>query len=90
MVSLEARMHGLPVIYSRRGGLPETQVEGVTGLALPEVTPEAIADAVIALRADPARYAEMSMRAPDGLEGYSIEHMVNAYVRAYLDELESM
>src|SRR5262249_45918482 len=70
MVSLEARMYGLPVIYSRRGGLPETQIAGVTGLALDDVTPAAIADAVVALRSDPARYAEMSRRAPLGLEEF--------------------
>lgn len=90
MVSVEARMYGLPVIYSRRGGLPETQVDGVTGLALPEVTPAAIADAVVALQSDPERYAEMTRRAPVGLEGYAIEHMVDAYVREYLADLASL
>ena len=90
MVSLEARMYGLPVIYSRRGGLPETQTDGVTGLGLPEVTPEAIADQVVRLQSDPHRYAEMSRRAPMGLEVFSIERMVDAYVTEYLEELASL
>ncbi len=90
MVSLEARMHGLPVIFSRRGGLPETQIEGVTGLGLAEVTPEEIADQVVLLQSDPGRYAEMSRRAAIGLEEFSIERMVDAYVKEYLDELASL
>jgi glycosyltransferase involved in cell wall biosynthesis len=90
MVSLEARMHALPVIYSRRGGLPETQIDGITGLGLAQVTPEEIADTVVRLQSDPAGYAEMSRRAPAGLEEFSIEAMVDAYVRDYLEELASL
>jgi glycosyltransferase involved in cell wall biosynthesis len=90
MVSLEARVYGLPVIYSRRGGLPETQIEGVTGLALAEVSPEAIADAVVELQSNPDRYAEMSRRARVGLEEYQIERMVDAYVGEYLNELAAL
>jgi glycosyltransferase involved in cell wall biosynthesis len=90
MVSLEARMHGLPVIYSRRGGLPETQIDGVTGLGLPEVTPEAIADQVVRLQSDPAGYAEMSRRATLGLEEFSIETMIESYLREYLEVLSSL
>jgi glycosyltransferase involved in cell wall biosynthesis len=90
MVSLEARMHGLPVIYSRRGGLPGTQIDGVTGLSLPEVTPERIADQVVALVSDPARYAQMCRRAADGLDEFSIERMVEAYVKDYVQALASL
>jgi glycosyltransferase involved in cell wall biosynthesis len=90
MVSLEARMYGLPVIYSRRGGLPETQLEGVTGLALARITPEEIADKVVALQSSPERFAEMSRRAPLALEEFSIERMVDSYVEQYLAELASL
>lgn len=90
MVSLEARMHALPVIFSRRGGLPETQIDGVTGLGLAEVTPEEIADLVIRLQSDPDRYAQMSHRAAIGLEEFSIEKMVQTYVDDYMEELASI
>jgi glycosyltransferase involved in cell wall biosynthesis len=90
MVSVEARMYGLPVIYSRRGGLPRTQVDGLTGLSLAEVTPEHIADRVVALVSDPQRYTEMCRRALDGLDEFSIERMVEAYVRDYMLELASL
>jgi glycosyltransferase involved in cell wall biosynthesis len=90
MVSVEARMYGLPVIYSRRGGLPGTQIDGVTGLALAAVTPEEIAAKVEQLVSDPARYAEMCRRAPQNLAEFSFDHMINAYVRDYLEELERL
>jgi glycosyltransferase involved in cell wall biosynthesis len=90
MVSLEARMYGLPVIYSRRGGLPETQVEGTTGLALGSVTAEEIAAKVVELQARPDRYAEMSRAAPGGLESFTIDRMIDAYVEDYVEALAAM
>lgn len=90
MVSLEARMYGLPVIYSRRGGLPETQVEGTTGLALGEVSAEEIAAKVVELQASPERYAEMSRAAPVGLESFTIDRMIDAYVEDYVEALAAM
>jgi glycosyltransferase involved in cell wall biosynthesis len=83
MVSLEARLHGLPVIYADRGGLPETQIDGVTGIKLHETTPETIAQAIQGLQEDPHRYASMRAAAPAGLESFSIEKMVDAYVTEY-------
>lgn len=83
MVSLEARRHGLPVIYSDRGGLPETQIDGQTGLKLARPTAVEIAAAVVALQSDPARYRRMRRRAPIGLEEFSIEKMVQSYVNEY-------
>jgi glycosyltransferase involved in cell wall biosynthesis len=83
-------MRGIPVIYSRRGGLPGTQIDGETGLALAEVTPEEIAAKVVQLVSDPVRYAAMCRRAPEGLEEFSIEAMVDAYIKDYLEEFASM
>src|SRR5262249_30246081 len=90
LVSLEARMHGLPVIYSRRGGLPGTQLEGVTGLGLDAVTAEEIAAKIVSMVSDPARYAQMCRRAPEGLEEFSIDTMIAGYLRDYVTELETM
>jgi glycosyltransferase involved in cell wall biosynthesis len=90
MVSVEARMYGLPVIYSRRGGLPGTQIDGVTGLALAQVTPEEIADKVAQLVSDPARYREMCRRASIGLGEFSIETMVDCYVNDYMQALATL
>jgi glycosyltransferase involved in cell wall biosynthesis len=83
MVSLEARRYALPVIYSHRGGLPETQIDGLTGLKLPSPTAEEITRAILSLQSDRARYMQMRQRAPVGLDEFSIETMVQSYVDQY-------
>ncbi len=56
--ALLAMAHGVPVIASRVGGLPEAVEEGVTGL-LTENRAEEIARAIVRLRADPALAGRM-------------------------------
>jgi glycosyltransferase involved in cell wall biosynthesis len=90
MVSLEARMRGVPVIYSRRGGLEGTQIDGVTGLALGEVSPEEIERKIIMLVSDPGRFATMSLAAPQGLEEFSIQAMIDSYLEDYQQAFGSM
>lgn len=46
MIVPEAYMHGVPVIVSRRGGLPETVQEGQTGFAYDPLEPGALRAAV--------------------------------------------
>jgi glycosyltransferase involved in cell wall biosynthesis len=50
---------GVPVVAAAVGGLRETVVDQKTGLHVPPRDPEAIADAVGRLLADPALRAEM-------------------------------
>jgi glycosyltransferase involved in cell wall biosynthesis len=83
MVSLEARRYGLPVIYSNRGGLPETQIDGLTGLRLATPNSAEIASAILSIQSDPTRYAQMQLQAPLGLDEFSIEKMVQSYVSEY-------
>lgn len=56
---LEAQAMGVPVIGTRVGGVPETIRENETGLLVPPHDPEALAQAIIALAADPARRRTM-------------------------------
>ena len=51
LTQLEALGHGLPVIASRHCG--QVVEDRVSGLVLPEVSPEAIADAIMQLVRDP-------------------------------------
>ncbi|MBK6854872.1 MAG: glycosyltransferase [Burkholderiales bacterium] len=44
LASIEAAAAGLPVVVTRHGGLPETVVEGVTGLVVPEGGVDELAD----------------------------------------------
>lgn len=85
IVSIEARAHGIPAIYSPRGGIPETQINSRTGLMLREVTAEEIADKVEQLTSDAKRYEQMRRAAPEGLQPYRLEVMIEAYVEEYLN-----
>ena len=60
---LEAMAHGCLVIASRQGGIPETVVDGETGVLLDSPTPSAIAAAVRQIVADGPRFERMSRAA---------------------------
>jgi len=60
---LEAMSTGTPVAATRHGGIPEAVEEGVSGLLVPERDPEALAEAMFQLAADPDRYSKMGAAA---------------------------
>jgi glycosyltransferase involved in cell wall biosynthesis len=53
MVLLEAAAAGKPVVATDHGGIPEAVTDGVTGYLVPERDPDALADRLVALLADP-------------------------------------
>jgi phosphatidyl-myo-inositol dimannoside synthase len=59
MVFLEAAACGRPVVAGTSGGAPEAVREGVTGHVVDPRSPDAVADAICVLLADPARAAAM-------------------------------
>jgi len=59
MVALEAMACGVPVVASAVGGLLDSVADGVTGVLVPPRDPDALAAALRALLADPARRAAM-------------------------------
>lgn len=63
LVALESMACGTPPIVTRVASLPELVEDGVTGFVVPPNDPAAIAAAVRALAADPARRQEMGRRA---------------------------
>jgi len=62
---LEAMASGLPCIATAVGGIPEWVEDGVTGLLIRPHDPEAVADAILLLAADPDLRARMGAAARD-------------------------
>ena len=62
LVTLEAMCHGLPVVASRAGGIPDKVVDGETGRLVEPGDAQALADALRPLLASPARRTEMGER----------------------------
>ena len=60
---IEAQALGVPAIVTDVGGLPEIVGDGETGLVVPPRDARALADAIMALVADPARRAAMGAAA---------------------------
>ena len=58
-VAIEAMAEGVPVIGTRHAGIVEAVVDGETGLLVPQADPRALAAAIQALCADPARRRAM-------------------------------
>jgi starch synthase len=61
-VTLEAMAHGLPVVATRAGGIPDKVLEGVTGRLVAPGDADALATALADVAGDPARREEMGRR----------------------------
>ncbi len=62
LVALEAMAAGTPVVVTSTGGLGDLVRPDETGLVVPPARPDALADAVRGLLADPQRRAAMALR----------------------------
>ncbi len=80
---VEAQACGLPVVASRFGGFPEVVDEGRTGLLYPPRDHAALAEAVSALLADPARRAAMAAAAPPWAAQFAWPAVVDRVEEAY-------
>jgi glycosyltransferase involved in cell wall biosynthesis len=77
---LEAYMHGVPVIVSRRGGLPELVEEGRTGLTYEPLEPGALREAVNVFLRDRPILQDMRRLALEKAKYFTLERMRAQYL----------
>jgi glycosyltransferase involved in cell wall biosynthesis len=77
-------MAGVPAIVSRVGGLPETVVDGQTGLVVAPDNPNELAAAIVRLLEDEASRAILGARAKGrALEKYDMARCIDKYLELY-------
>lgn len=81
--ALLALAHGVPVIASRVGGLPEVIEEGETGWFVPPGDPAALAEAIALAASDRARLGAMGEKARERAKQFSSTLMVDRTERLY-------
>ena len=88
LAALEPMAHGVPVVASAVGGLPEV-VDGESGLLVPPGDEQALAEALKSLLTDPERRAEMGRRGRRrARENFSFEAEIEALYRVIGEGLE--
>jgi glycosyltransferase involved in cell wall biosynthesis len=75
--ALLAMAHGLPVVASRAGGLPEVVEDGINGWLVDPESPAALAQALVAAASDSARLRSFGLAARDRACAFSADTMVD-------------
>ncbi len=81
---LEAMARGLPLVTTRVGGNPEVVEAGITGLLVPASDPEALAEAIGVILADPEQGRRMGRAGRERVEMcFDIRKMMAQYEALY-------
>ena len=83
LVILESRAHGVPVLASRRGGMPELLQDGVNGWLFDPEEPGALAAALRQLIANPSLVTAAACRSGEGLSEFAPRHVRERYEEVY-------
>jgi glycosyltransferase involved in cell wall biosynthesis len=81
--ALWAMAHGLPVVASWAGGIPEIVEGGKTGWLVEPQSPRALAEAVADAANDPRQLVQMGLAAREKAKGYSSDIMVERTLAVY-------
>jgi N-acetyl-alpha-D-glucosaminyl L-malate synthase BshA len=84
LVALEAMSCAVPVVASRRGGIPEVITDGETGFLFEPDDVEGMASTVLGLLDDPSRAREMGERGREiAKERFCISCVIHQYTDLY-------
>jgi len=86
---LLAMAHGLAVVASKVGGLPEIVNEGKTGWLVPPASPSALAEAIVAAASDRERMGPMGSNGRERARQFSSDIMVErteCFYRRFTDQ----
>lgn len=90
MTLLEAMAMGLPVVATHVGGTPEVVLNGTTGVLVPPLQPDALAEAMLWMMRHPDARRRMSLAARRRVEErFTIRRTVEAYERVYRRALQA-
>jgi glycosyltransferase involved in cell wall biosynthesis len=83
IAALELMRMKVPVIVSPVGGLPELVRDGATGVVLPQLTPDAIAQSIRELRGDAALREKLSQNAFEHSSSFDGRRQVEQVIEIY-------
>jgi len=83
MIIIESYAHGVPVIASRRGGIPEIVEEGRTGFLFDPESPSTFLAAIRKCVDEPECAAQMGTRASEKAKEFSRHRAVDRYLEVY-------
>ncbi len=83
LAALEAMVHGVPVVCSDVGGLPEVIEEGVSGYLCPLGDVDAMANRAIHILEDPERHKRFKRQAHESSKKFDIDKVITHYESLY-------
>lgn len=85
LAALEAMVHGVPVVCSEVGGLPEVIENGVSGFLCPLGDVNAMAEKAIYILEDPKRHKLFKHQAFESSKKFDIQKVISKYESLYHD-----
>ena len=87
LAALEAMASGVPVISSNTGGIPEVNIEGISGFLSEVGNIEEMATNAVYILEDPERLASFKQNAKQAAKKFSIAEVVPKYEQIYTETL---
>jgi L-malate glycosyltransferase len=83
LVALEAMVHGVPVVCSNVGGLPEVVDDGISGFLCPLGDVNTMAEKAIHILEDPERHKQFKFQAFESSKKFDIQKVISNYELLY-------